>query len=77
MWKGLHEWKVHETGDVSVKNGILKEKGLDLGAELPKYKTLHASQGELMSRFLKHSTWNILFNIYDVPIQTGPLRCKF
>ena len=38
MWKGLHEWKVHETGDVSVKNGILKEKGLDLGAEPPSIK---------------------------------------
>ena len=55
----------------------MKGKGTGPRRGASQYKTLHA-QGELMSRFLKHcSTWNILFNIYDVPIQTGPLRCKF
>ena len=38
MWKGLHEWKVYERGNFSVKNGIWKEKGLDLGAEPPSIK---------------------------------------
>ena len=50
MWKGLHEWKVYERGNFSVKNGIWKEKALD-------------SRRTDVTRFLKHSTWYILFNI--------------
>ena len=55
----------------------MKGKGTGPRRGASQYETLHATQGELMSRFLKHSTWYILFNIYEVPIQTGPLRCKF
>ena len=36
IWNGFRFlWKVYETGTFSVKNGIQKGKGLDLGAEHP------------------------------------------
>ena len=41
----------------------MKGKGTGPRRGASQYKTLHATQGELMSRFLKHSTWYILFNI--------------
>ena len=57
--------------EVGPQNGLQKEKGLDLGAEPLRIKPFMRLKANW---FL---VWYILFNIYDVPTQTGPLRCKF